>query len=75
MTKEFICDLLKVLAQHRYIPDQVVRNFEIKHEYDTLRSEGKKSQEAQEFLSEKYCTSVKNINKILYVLSKNGKYH
>ena len=75
MTKEFLRDMLRLLASHRYIPDHVVRNFDIKTEYDSLRAKGMKSQEAQELLSEKHCTSVKNINKILYQLSKNGKYH
>lgn len=66
MTKEFILDILRVCTKHGYLPDTIVRNFKIQVEYKELRYMGMSGKDAREKLSNDYCTSIKNIESILY---------
>ena len=70
--ESFALDILHVLAKHGIIPDIYLRNEEIISEYKELRASGTKGKVARERLSEKYCTSVKNVESILY-RKRSGK--
>ncbi len=71
MTKEFVLDILSVCAKHKYLPENFVRNFKIQAEYKELRLNGMTGKEAREKLSSEYCTSIKNIESILYGKKNN----
>lgn len=71
MTKEFVLDILEVCSKHGYVPDIFVRNVKIQLDYKQLLSSGVKSKRARQELSDKYCTSIKNIEFILYGKKKN----
>lgn len=66
MTKNFILDVLKVCVKHGYLPDNVLRNMEIKFTYDEMRKNGISCKKARENLAETYFISVKNVEAILY---------
>jgi len=71
MTKEFVLDILEVCSKHGYITDIIIRNIKIEEEYQQLRKEGKTGKESRFLLSDKYCTSIKTIESILYGKKKN----
>lgn len=71
MTKEFVLDILESCVRHGYLPETFVRNFRIEAEYKDLRAQGMTGKEARERLSETYCTSIKNVEHILYGKKKN----
>ncbi|MEW6507200.1 MAG: hypothetical protein AB1432_05585 [Bacteroidota bacterium] len=71
MPKEFVLDILSVCAKHKYLPDNIVRNFKILSEYKELRLNGMSGKDAREKLSNDYCTSIKNIEFILYGKKNN----
>ena len=66
METELKIDLLKVLAKHNIIPDNYVRNEEIRRDYKILKSGGMTGKEARQSLAEKNFCSIKNIEAILY---------
>lgn len=74
MTKEFVLDILEVCSKHGYVPDIFVRNMKIQMDYKQLLAMGTKSKKARKDLSDKYCTSIKNIEFILYGKKKNEHY-
>lgn len=71
MKEELQIDLLEVLVKHNVVPLTVLRNEKIKMEYNNLRTGGVKSKEARRLLAEKYFTSDKNIESILYGKKKD----
>ena len=71
MTKEFVLDILHVCSKHGYLPENFVRNFKIQTEYKELRLNGMPGKDAREKLSDDYCTSIKNIEFILYGKKNN----
>lgn len=62
--EELMLKFLGLLVDYGYIPKHFKRNIEIKMEYDSLRQRNVKDR--KQILAEKYCTSVKNIEKILW---------
>lgn len=72
MTNDFTeleFDLLKVLQKHNKLPEGlnlVIKHEEIRQEYFSEKRSGKNGRILREKLAEKYFTSVKNIEKILY---------
>ncbi len=72
MTNEFTeleFDLLKVLQKHKKLPEGlnlVIKHEEIRQEYFTEKKNGGNGRVIRENLANKYFTSVKNIEKILY---------
>jgi hypothetical protein len=72
MTKEFVLDVLSVFTKYKYLPNNFVRNFKIQIEYKELRDSGMSGKEAREKLSNDYCTSIKNIEFILYGKKNNA---
>jgi hypothetical protein len=77
MTKEFVLDILNACCKHGYLPENYVHNFErnmkIRNEFRGLRRSGMASKAARRKLSEDYCTSMKNIEGIVYVKEKNAE--
>lgn len=72
MNAEFYKDLLELLVRHKVIPASVItelRNIDIRAKYIVLKNEIG-SRPAMEKLSEEYCTSVDNIDKIVYPRNK-----
>lgn len=67
MSEAFFKDFLELLVKHGIKnPETMIRSASIKAEYRQLREEGKKSHQAFDILSEKYFTSSKNIEFIIY---------
>jgi hypothetical protein len=67
MNESFFKDFLDLLIKHDIKnPESMIRNASIKAEYRQLRKAGMKSHKAFEVLSEKYFTSAKNIEFIIY---------
>ncbi len=66
MKDELQIDLLEVFVKHKVVPLTVLRNEKIKVEYRKMKEEGIKPKEARALLAEKYFTSEKNIETILY---------
>lgn len=73
MNDELRFDLIKVLIKHKILPETFLRNEEIIIEYRNLRDAGVKGKEAMKQLSEKYFTSTKNIEFIIYEKKKFDK--
>ena len=66
MEQELKLDLLKVLVKHNIIPENFVRNEEMKIEYKKMRAEGLSGKQARIKLSEIHFMSIKNVEAILY---------
>lgn len=72
MHPEFYKELMELLVKHKVIPSSVVtelRNLDIRAQYTVLKNKIG-SRPAMEKLSEEYCTSVDNIDKIVYPRNK-----
>lgn len=74
MKSELVIDLLKVFVKHGVIPQNALRNEEIKITYKEYRSRGISGKEARQLLADKYLTSVKNIESILYGKHNREEY-
>ena len=72
MTNELKFDLIRVMVKHGIVSETYLRNEEIISEYKELRDAEMKGKEARLHLANKYCTSIKNIEFILYGKKKNG---
>ena len=66
MENELILDLLRVFVKHKKMPETILRNEEINMLYRQMRRDGSKGRDTREELADRYCTSVKNIETILY---------
>lgn len=66
MSEELIIDLTRVFVKHGLLDSNIIRDLQVKKEYSELRSSGVSCKEARRRLSEKYNTSEKNIEHILY---------
>lgn len=59
-------DMLKVLVKYGKLPENFLRNEEIKYKYKVMCQAGTKGWQAKRKLAEEYFTSFKNIENILY---------
>jgi len=72
LKEEFVIDLLTVCSKHGIVPDTAIRNFKVKQDYKKFKAEGMTGKDSREKLSEKYFTSEKNIEFILYGKKNNS---
>lgn len=74
MEDKFIIGVLELCVECGYIPKFVLRNVEIIADYKELsKDKSKKIKDIKIELSNKYCTSIKNIETIIYGKKKNEK--
>ena len=71
MKDELHIDLLEVFVKHHVVPETALRNEKIRMEYKKMKTDGIKPKEARAKLAEKYFTSEKNIETILYSRRNN----
>ena len=77
MPGDLLSDLLQVLRKHNLIKETKLIHHQIRVEYDELTAKIDKGEvkmekkEVREFLSDKYCTSTKNIEAIIYPKGKS----
>ena len=64
--KQFELDILQVLVKHCKIPEKYLKDQKIRFEFDDLTRTGKQSKIAVAILAEKFNTSEKNIEYIIY---------
>ena len=72
MKDELQIDLLEVFVKHKGVSETVLRNEKIKMEYAKMKKEGIRSKDARSALAEKYFTSEKNLESILYGRKKEN---
>jgi hypothetical protein len=73
MTNELKLDLLEVLVKHKVIPENFLRDEKVRSEYISLRKNGITGQRARQQLADKFFTSEKNIEYIIYGKNKFKK--
>lgn len=73
MKDELQIDLLEVFVKHKVVSETVLRNEKIRIEYAKMKKEGIRPKEARKTLSEKYFTSEKNLESILYGRKKENE--
>jgi len=72
MKEELQIDLLEVFVKHKVVSETVLRNEKIRMEYSKMKKEGIRPKDARTQLAEKYFTSEKNLESILYGRKKNN---
>jgi hypothetical protein len=70
MKEELQIDLLEVFVKHKVVSETVLRNEKIRMEYGKMKKEGIRPKDARSALAEKYFTSEKNLESILYSRKK-----
>lgn len=73
MTEEFVIEIISVCTKHGYLPHNVLRDFQIRSEYDKMRKDGISCKKARETLADKYFIGVKSVEAILYTKHKTRK--
>lgn len=73
MKEELQIDLLEVFVKHKVVSETTLRNEKIRMEYAKLKKDGVRPKAARSALSEKYFTSEKNLESILYGRKKNDE--
>lgn len=70
MTDEIIIDVLEIFVRRGIVPKNILRNAVIKKEYEQMKTDGVRSEEAFESLGQKHFLSPKAIQAIVYVKEK-----
>jgi hypothetical protein len=73
MKEELQIDLLEVFVKHKVVSETVLRNEKIRIEYAKMKNDGIRPKEARRILAEKYFTSEKNLESILYGRKKENE--
>jgi len=71
-TEDFKLDLIELLERHKILPGKIARNEKINIRYRILKRELKNGKLAREKLADENCTSIKNIESILYPKKKEN---